>query len=173
MFQNEDDFLRPYLDKAAKLFSYLSNEDLKKVLNDDISLHSLVGDIEELIEIEDRKNSLLIAIKSSAECNLSKESCVVDNLESIIKLNLFGQTLMESVEGKVRQIASLEAVLSGLKTAINNVEKESDDVAENFLNGSIDADVFLKNFLSTRIVMHLRKFKFDKLSELIYLRRGI
>lgn len=62
---------------------------------------------------------------------------------------------------------SSETALALLQTAAAEMEEESEKIASKFLEGSFDVDEFLQQFAETRKIMHLRKVKADKMSELI------
>lgn len=62
---------------------------------------------------------------------------------------------------------STETALALLQTAAAEMEEESDKIASKFLDGSLDIEDFLQQFTETRKLMHLRKVKADKMSELI------
>jgi ESCRT-I complex subunit VPS37 len=61
-------------------------------------------------------------------------------------------------------------MLDILKAAAAESEETSDQIAENFLESKLTIDEFLDQFKSSRVEMHLRKLKSEKMQEL--LRRG-
>lgn len=60
-----------------------------------------------------------------------------------------------------------ESMLDILKASAAESEEKSDQIAEDFLASSIAIDEFLEQFKSSRIEMHLRKLKADKMQELL------
>lgn len=60
-----------------------------------------------------------------------------------------------------------ESMLDILKASAAESEEASDKIAEDFLSSSIAIDEFLEQFKSSRIEMHLRKLKADKMKELL------
>lgn len=64
-----------------------------------------------------------------------------------------------------------ESMLDILKASAAESEEKSDEITEKFLSQSIQIDEFLDQFKSTRMEMHLRKLKVDKMQEL--LRQGV
>lgn len=60
-----------------------------------------------------------------------------------------------------------ESMLDILKAAAAESEEKSDLIAENFSDKNITIDEFLEQFKSSRIEMHLRKLKVDKMQELL------
>jgi ESCRT-I complex subunit VPS37 len=61
-------------------------------------------------------------------------------------------------------------MLDILKAAAAESEEQSDQIAEDFLDSKLAIDEFLDQFKTSRIEMHLRKLKSEKMQEL--LRRG-
>lgn len=62
---------------------------------------------------------------------------------------------------------SLETALALLQTAASESEEQSETIAKKFLDGEIELDEFLDQFLTIRRLMHLRLVKAEKLSKLI------
>lgn len=62
---------------------------------------------------------------------------------------------------------SLDTTLALLEASSAESEENSEKIAQDFLAGEIDIDKFLEDFSKERTIMHLRKVKIDKMSELI------
>lgn len=62
---------------------------------------------------------------------------------------------------------SPDTTLALLQTAAAEAEEQSESVAHDFLSGKKDAEKFLEDFESIRKTMHLRKFKSEKMCELL------
>jgi ESCRT-I complex subunit VPS37 len=60
-----------------------------------------------------------------------------------------------------------ESMLDILKAAAAESEEASDKIAEDFMDKGITIDEFLEQFKSSRMEMHLRKLKVDKMQELL------
>lgn len=54
-----------------------------------------------------------------------------------------------------------------LETSAAQTEEESEKIVRQFLDKEIPVDSFLECFMDSRKLMHLRKFKADKMRELI------
>lgn len=54
-----------------------------------------------------------------------------------------------------------------LETSAAQTEEESEKIVRQFLDKDITVDAFLETFMDSRKLMHLRKFKADKMRELI------
>ena len=60
-----------------------------------------------------------------------------------------------------------ESMLDILKAAAAESEEKSDQISEDFLDKGIPFDEFLEKFKTSRMEMHLRKLKVDKMQELL------
>lgn len=58
-------------------------------------------------------------------------------------------------------------MLDILKAVAAESEEKSDKIAEDFLESSLSIDEFLEQFKLSRMEMHLRKLKVDKMQELL------
>jgi ESCRT-I complex subunit VPS37 len=63
-----------------------------------------------------------------------------------------------------------ESVLARLQASSAESEEKSEKIVEDFLESSLSTDEFLEQFKASRMEMHLRKLKVEKMQEL--LRRG-
>lgn len=63
-----------------------------------------------------------------------------------------------------------EAVLARVLAAAAESEERSEDIATKFFDSNLPTDEFLQQFQESRMEMHLRKLKSEKMQEL--LRRG-
>lgn len=61
----------------------------------------------------------------------------------------------------------MDTTLALLEASSAESEENSEQIAQDFLAGEIDIEKFLEDFSKERKVMHLRKVKIDKMSELI------
>jgi len=59
---------------------------------------------------------------------------------------------------------STGALIEKLNDAAHQAEHESDELAKNFLHGSVDLNTFVKEFMVKRKLYHLRAAKKESLS---------
>jgi len=59
-----------------------------------------------------------------------------------------------------------------LQTAAAQAEEESEAVAEQFVDGSIDAETFMKQFTPLKLNAHLRRLKSEKMGEIVAAQRN-
>lgn len=62
---------------------------------------------------------------------------------------------------------SLETTLALLQTAASESEEQSETIANKFLDGDIELDDFLTQFLTMRQLMHIRLVKAEKMTKIV------
>jgi ESCRT-I complex subunit VPS37 len=134
--------------------------------------------------------------RNLAESNLEMEPRLIEIRSRINDLTSEGKSLSSSVQEKLQQISESsqekfrsrqshypfqfsesksssmnpESMLDILKAAAAESEEKSDKIAEDLLEQNLTFDEFLDQFKPSRMEMHLRKLKVDKMQEL--LRKG-
>ncbi|RXM35038.1 Vacuolar protein sorting-associated protein 37A [Acipenser ruthenus] len=87
---------------------------------------------------------------------------LVKNIVEMAKNNL---QLEPQLEGKRQEVlyksCSLSALQARLKVAAHQAEEESEDIAEDFLEGKIEIDDFLTNFMEKRTVCGILYLRFS------------
>lgn len=134
-----------------------------------------------------------------AEENLLKEPELIDKRARISTLSEEGVALCTSVQDKLEGISKWclyrvvpsynnsiiipilekksadieeDTIQALLETSAAQTEEESEKIVRQFLDKEITVDTFLDSFMDSRKLMHLRKFKADKMRELIRSPRG-
>ncbi|KAJ1520165.1 hypothetical protein ONE63_004380 [Megalurothrips usitatus] len=164
------------LSSVLAIFATLSNNELKEFLDDDGKLDSFLRDqkqVKDLEDLETEKEMVLASNRSIAEFNLSRQRELAEGKRRLQQSSEEGQKLLESIESITTQLkdktgsTNAETVLALLQTAAAEMEEESEKIAEQFLEGEIDVDTFLDKFQTSRKLMHLRRVKSDKMSDLL------
>lgn len=162
---------QPYLNQAVRTLQNLSSDELKDLLNDDDKLDERVNLAVETLENE--KEVVLGENRSFAEGNLEKEPRLIEMRSRVNDLLDQGRTLADSVKEKADELKSKsnstnpETVLALLQAAAAESEEESEKIVKQFLDNDIAIDVYLEQFMSSRKLMHNRKLKVEKMTELI------
>lgn len=155
------------------LLNHLTSDELKEMLNDDTKIDSFLKDINQVKDLETEKEMIIVRNKSLAEHNLSKEPLLKELKREMQEKSEEGEQLCTRIQGLLNDYKSKSAGISPdvtlalLQIAASEQEKSSDDIANEFLTGRIDVEKFLEDFKPVREKMHLRKLKFEKMSELI------
>ncbi|KAM5264137.1 vacuolar protein sorting-associated protein 37A isoform 2-T2 [Ctenodactylus gundi] len=129
------------------LEQFLTLPQLKQIITDK---DDLVKSIEELA----RKNLLL---EPSLE---AKRQTVLDKMKSAFEKKMQRQH-------ELSESCSASALQARLKVAAHEAEEESDNIAEDFLEGKTEIDDFLSSFMEKRTICHCRRAKEEKLQQVI------
>lgn len=160
-----------YINEVQSSLVQLSSDDLKDLLNDDDKLEQKVD--ESIVKLESQKAYLLSENRNKAEANISKEPQLIEYRGKINDLLEEGKVLCSSIQEKVNQVkeksgtSNPETALALLQAAAAEMEEESDKIAEQFYEKEIQVEDFIEKFLESRRTMHLRKFKAEKMTELM------
>ncbi|XP_054972271.1 vacuolar protein sorting-associated protein 37A isoform X4 [Pan paniscus] len=129
------------------LEQFLTLPQLKQIITDK---DDLVKSIEELA----RKNLLLEPILEA------KRQTVLDKMKSTFEKKMQRQH-------ELSESCSASALQARLKVAAHEAEEESDNIAEDFLEGKMEIDDFLSSFMEKRTICHCRRAKEEKLQQAI------
>ncbi|XP_045142489.1 vacuolar protein sorting-associated protein 37A isoform X2 [Echinops telfairi] len=135
------------------LEQFLTLPQLKQILTDK---GDLVHSIEELA----RKNLLL---EPSLE---AKRQTVLEKYELLTQMKSSFEKKMQR-QHELSESCSASALQARLKVAAHEAEEESDNIAEDFLEGKTEIDDFLSSFMEKRTICHCRRAKEEKLQQAI------
>ncbi|XP_037655122.1 vacuolar protein sorting-associated protein 37A-like isoform X2 [Choloepus didactylus] len=135
------------------LEQFLTLPQLKQIINDK---DDLVKSIEELA----RKNLLL---EPSLE---AKRQTVLDKYELLSQMKSTFEKKMQR-QHELSESCSASALQARLTVAAHESEEESDNIAEDFLEGKTEIDDFLSSFMEKRTICHCRRAKEEKLQQAI------
>lgn len=165
--------LQPDYPSALGLLSHLNSDELKEMLNDDSKFDIVLRDVKQIKDWETEKEMIIASNRSLAEFNLAREPEMSEAKEKIQDLSAQGEEICGRIQEKLEDYKSKSSGLSSdttqalLQTLAAQSEEQSETLAQNFLSGEIDLEQFLEEFPTLRTKMHIRKFKADKMSELI------
>uniref|UniRef100_T1ITX4 VPS37 C-terminal domain-containing protein n=1 Tax=Strigamia maritima TaxID=126957 RepID=T1ITX4_STRMM len=168
------DQLEPDYGAALSGLQQYGTDELKKLLIEDERLNDMIKNLPQIRNVDMEKEMLMASNKSLAEFNLSREPRLRQARQRLIESYQKASEDFSEVETKKQQLdelsrrISLDTTLAILQTSAAQIEEETETVAEKFLEGSVDVDGFLDEFLPQRKVAHLRRIKVDKLTELLH-----
>uniref|UniRef100_A0A8C5LTQ0 VPS37B subunit of ESCRT-I n=1 Tax=Leptobrachium leishanense TaxID=445787 RepID=A0A8C5LTQ0_9ANUR len=157
----------------TRKFAHLSMTELNGLLEDDEKLVQMAQEMEEAQNVQLTKEMTLAGNRSLAESNLLFQPKLEDLKASLTQKYQELQSLMEAHQLKTTKLdkqsvnASLETLLALLQTEGAKIEEETENMAENFLDGSIQLDSFTDEYLNKRKLAHLRRVKIEKLQEMV------
>nr|CAH7737913.1 unnamed protein product [Callosobruchus chinensis] len=151
--------------------SGMSYEDLK-FLNESVDRQDeFIDELPPIKEQNKTLDDLALQIEEMAVSNLSKKEILEElrnnvdqRVDEVTKLVLENEQLLASYQTLSDKYAPRN-IQEELQRAARKMEQESEKVAESFLNGTIDVDKFVSNFISTRMISQARKTKEEKLGQ--------
>lgn len=147
--------------------------------------------------MEASKETVLNENRNLAETNLSHEPKMIELRSRVQELSEEGRKLGASVNEKVNELSMFlvtacvatrprynriylpshvesksnktnpETLLALLQTAAAETEEETEQLVKQFLDSEFTVEVFLEKFMGLRKLMHLRKLKAEKMTELL------
>lgn len=154
-------------------FNHLSLTQLNELLEDDAKLGQMAQEMDEAQSLQLSKEMTLAGNRSLAEANLLFQP-KLDSLKTTLTQKYQElQAVMESNQLKKTKLdqqsvnASLETLLALLQAEGAKIEEETENMAESFLEGGVQQDSFIDEYLSKRKLAHLRRVKIEKLQEMV------
>ncbi|XP_061580296.1 LOW QUALITY PROTEIN: vacuolar protein sorting-associated protein 37C [Cololabis saira] len=151
----------------------LDQSELQELLDTPQRVESMAQESDEIQNIQLEREMALASNRSLAEQNLD----VKPRLESLKEVLVTKYSQLEACRETYRQHCSLrdgmvgqvspEALFFRLQTESSKTEAESEDLADEFLDGSLPLDSFLDRFLYLRSLAHKRRVRLEKLQELL------
>ncbi|XP_047520705.1 vacuolar protein sorting-associated protein 37B [Pieris napi] len=165
--------IQPDYPSAMGLLSHLNSDELKEMLNDDAKFDVVLKDVKQIKDWDTEKETIIVSNRSIAEYNLSKEPELEGLKADVQEKSEIGENLCSRIQELLDEYKTKSAGISPdttlalLQTAAAETEEQSENIAQDFLTGKIDVDKFLEDFEPIRKSMHLRKFKAEKMSDLL------
>ncbi|XP_030896676.1 vacuolar protein sorting-associated protein 37A isoform X2 [Mirounga angustirostris] len=121
----------------------------------------------QLKQIITDKDDLVKSIEELAKPSLeAKRQTVLDKYELLTQLKSTFEKKMQR-QHELSESCSASALQARLKVAAHEAEEESDNIAEDFLEGKTEIDDFLSSFMEKRTICHCRRAKEEKLQQAI------
>lgn len=140
--------------------------------NEDVLLDFFVT-LPQLKQVTSDKEDLVTSIVNKAKKNLQmepqlegKRQEVLCKYEQLTQMKSAFETKMQR-QHELSESCSLSTLQARLKVAAHQAEEESEETAENFLEGRTDIDEFLTSFMEKRTLCHSRRAKEEKLQQSI------
>ncbi|XP_068176967.1 vacuolar protein sorting-associated protein 37A isoform X2 [Antennarius striatus] len=137
--------------------------------NEDLLLEFFVS-LPQLKQVSNDKEELVTNIVDMAKKNLQIEPQLEGKRQEMLyKYEQLTQmkSAFETRTHELSESCSLSTLQARLKVAAHQAEEESEEMAENFLEGRTDIDEFLTGFMEKRTLCHSRRAKEEKLQQAI------
>uniref|UniRef100_A0A671NC96 Vacuolar protein sorting-associated protein 37A-like n=1 Tax=Sinocyclocheilus anshuiensis TaxID=1608454 RepID=A0A671NC96_9TELE len=152
-------------------FSHLSGGFLKDMSDQDDMLLEFFMCLPQLKQVTSDKEELVNSIVEMAKKNLqlepqleNKRQEMLCKYEQLTQMKSAFETKMQR-QHELSESCSLSALQARLKVAAHQAEEESEETAENFLEGKTEIDDFLASFMEKRTLCHCRRAKEEKLQQ--------
>eukprot|EP01108_Squamamoeba_japonica_P007271 TRINITY_DN6072_c0_g1_i1.p1 TRINITY_DN6072_c0_g1~~TRINITY_DN6072_c0_g1_i1.p1 ORF type:complete len:150 (+),score=62.64 TRINITY_DN6072_c0_g1_i1:267-716(+) len=134
---------------------------LGELLNDEAAFRKYLrsmSSVRNMIALRDELRASASAADESAE--IDDELAAVKSKLAALKKQLAGKLQQQEAVMTKLQVSNLVDALAELAA---DVEEETDELAHDFLDGSIDAKTFQKTYVERRQLFHLRSAKKESL----------
>lgn len=158
------------MDSYHDVLNNLTTEELKNLCNlpTDERYEHIIDHSDEVKTIIYERDLMRESVKSSALCNVSEQNRYEFYIDKM--LNLVGDCnkLREDVQVKHKTLLDLlgkpvETTLRISSEAAIQIEDESENIAQSFLDNSIDLVTFYNQYLEKRILAYMKRIIADKL----------
>nr|CAH8841360.1 unnamed protein product [Trichobilharzia regenti] len=160
-------------DEILSTLEKLSKSELEALLSDYEGIKKLAKNSPEIRKIEADKEVCMNENRRQAEANLAleptfnmKKTELVETYATYRQLEIQYMKIKSEVDS-IGAKYSPSVILALLQTANAESEEQSEELANRFLDKSMDVDTFLKEFIPLRKLCNERRFKCEKLSEQI------
>lgn len=155
---------------SIKEIEDLGVETLQALLEDDQYLDDFIEELQSVKSLNVELDTLIENNEQLAIQNLEKESCLKELQTSIESLSIEFLSLGGKYDEKNRRYAEKsqdflpENIRQLLEIAVSNAESQCEEYVEAFLNGHQPINQFLDNFMETKKLISMRKFKEERLN---------
>jgi len=142
--------------------------DLEKLSGDSTELFKYVMNMDSIKRLQEKRKTLIEKNREQAEKNLSDKPKIQDLQQSIVAKHREMQDLEAQLitniakQDEMYQVFDFAQIVTNMRIAISQAEEESEEVAERFLEKKMPVDEFLRRYLETRKLSHLRKAKEER-----------
>ncbi|CAJ0586372.1 unnamed protein product, partial [Mesorhabditis spiculigera] len=151
----------------------MTTEQLQKLLDNDAQMEAMIEELPQIRNQPQDKKAELAQNKSLAEWNLAQEPRISQMKDQLRETHMRATQLKTDVErlkGQLDQSGnerSLETTSALLQIEAQKTEEEAEEIAQQFEEGALTPDVFIKTFLAKKKLAHTRKIKSDRLTKLL------
>ncbi|XP_076041548.1 vacuolar protein sorting 37B [Oratosquilla oratoria] len=163
----------PDYEAAIGLFKHLPTEELRDLVNNDDKLTEMIKDLPQMKNLASEQEMLLAANKSLAEYNLGQEPKLSQAKQKLITSYEEAAQLSDELGSMKAEIDSAsgqytaDTIQALLQTAAHEIEEETENLVQSFLDKEHSVDEFMAEFLNKRKMAHLRRIKAEKMTEII------
>lgn len=165
--------LQSDITNAIAELSKLDDDELKKLLNSESNelYDEWIDRSERVKRLEAEREMLMASVKSLAEFNLSRQNDYESDRSKLLTYVSEANRLKEEIHQKepilmkLANKTSLESTLSSLLAATAQAEEQSELIAKEFLDNSINFETFISKYPDMRKLAHARRIKAERLRQ--------
>lgn len=155
------------------IFRDFSQRDLQELLEDEEKLDAVFRHVPQLTQMLTDRAKLYQSCEEIAKLNLSYKPEIESRKRELEETVKFRNDLKNSFDMKCLQQQSLNEqctphhLLDNMRVSAADAEHQSDELAERFLEDKVTLEDFLKQFSEQRKLLHTRRVREEKLSQVI------
>ncbi|XP_003701158.1 vacuolar protein sorting 37A [Megachile rotundata] len=161
---------KPQQSVAFPELNSLTNEELKRLNEDDDKLDEFLDNHSDLKDINVAIDEAIDWVQKTAEANIAKEpelrelqSDVANKVQTVTVLKARYDQLIQRYN-KLSEVFTPDHIKECLRKAADESHEESEKIAEDFLNRKIDVERFLSTYIECRKLGQARRTKEEKLA---------
>lgn len=150
----------------------MSTEELESLMDSETAQVQYFEGRDDIKRLQEDRKKIVERNEELATTNLSLKPQLEEKQQELIEL-------YAELDGKRNELSDLQQqrqaladhyaphnILTRLKIAAADIEEESEGIAENFLNGDIPIDEFLKTYIPKKTLCHSRRAKEEKMERM-------
>lgn len=158
---------------ALAILQYLEREQLQQYLNDSSKIDEMIHDLDQVKGIQRERENIIVKNRSLAEFNLGLQPKLETLKQQVVnayeEVNTLKVALCEDVAklDSAPGCQSHDTLVAIFQTEAATADEQSEEVAEQFCDGSIDLEKFLAEYLPKRTESYIKKAKLEKVGDLL------
>ncbi|XP_065645132.1 vacuolar protein sorting-associated protein 37A isoform X4 [Hydra vulgaris] len=157
------------INNVMEKLKHFSKIELENVCNNEDLLLEYIEEMKTITDLQVQRTKLLEENESIAAMNLKFETEIEDQQGNLKELIEESDDLYHKFQNKSQkqsellQMYEIGHISTNLRISILEVEEDSENIADQFLSGSLNLESFLEKFLDKRKLTHIRRAKEEML----------
>ncbi|XP_047129848.1 vacuolar protein sorting-associated protein 37A isoform X1 [Hydra vulgaris] len=157
------------INNVMEKLKHFSKIELENVCNNEDLLLEYIEEMKTITDLQVQRTKLLEENENIAVMNLKFETQIEDKQVDLKELIEESDDLYHKFQNKSQkqtellQMYEIGHISTNLRISILEVEEDSENIADQFLSGSLNLESFLEKFLDKRKLTHIRRAKEEML----------
>ena len=167
---DEVNLLVPSIPSSFPQLNSMTMSELKELLDNEALFESFIRKISEVATLDELKESIISANVDIAQTNLAhresveQQSAELDSLQDNLQSKLSIYKKIDEDRVALSRPPDVSGTLRDLNHAKKKAYRDSEAIAENWVESSEDIAAFVKAFMDERVLYHTRSAKLERLS---------